>query len=596
MVRMASGPEVLVPVVGAAQELPGGCCLSFSRVSLGPDGSLRVDLAPRLPDDYAAENLVAVDLEGDGLDELVAVHYVSDQDGTFESQHYLLRQTPSGWTRAPLPIEQDGGAYMAAVGETDGVPGADLVFIDGESSGVTRVYVEDGELRAEHAPEGVLVDREGGWIAAAIDGLMVLSEGRGLGTARWPRGGTPELLASVDSGPYPSIFALGEGRTARIVQLTDNEFDRSAPLGLRIYDLGLRLLETHDSDPMVERLWDLNRSGTNSLGEVGYRLWPSFGPIPGGVGGQPAMLGAGALVSLDATGEVEVTRAQPLLGTGPVGMAGNESDWLVGGSAWFGLPTSANLYGGFTTESVVAVVPLETLLAPDSENVDPQLVGATRTASAAGEVLATTGDGFEVVVDGDPGTLVITLVGRRTGVAEVVDGPITVPVDPGGDDDDDNERIEATLITITPAGVATATTWDIDVYRQPPEVTAFTESEPFSLRSTIRGRVSDGVSVTVDGRPVELNANGAFGVEVDAPIWPRQVPVVATDPLGRQALEQLEVIGFIDYRGLPWIPIIGVLTVVAGIVLFVRTPRLRPEERLQPDGDGRLEEIDGDLI
>ncbi len=486
---------------------------------------------------------------------------------------------------------------MSVFGDTDGVPGADLVFIDGDAARVTRVYAEDGELRAEHAPEGILTNAEGGWIAAAVDGLLVLADGDGLATATWPRGSEPERVDALpDTGPFPSIFLLGDGRNARIVQLTDNGFEPQTPLGLRIYDLDLRLLDAHDAGPLVQQMWELNTSGSASLGEIGHRLWPQFGPIPGGVHGNPAMLGAGALVSLDGAGEVEIQEARSLFGTGPVGMAGSDSDWVVGGSAWFGLPTSANLYGGFGPEAVVAAVPLETLVGPDSGPVGWDLVGAKRAETDGEEVLATTGEGFEVVVDGEPGTLVITIVGRLTGTAEVVDGPVTVPIEPRGRDEDENERVEATVITISPVGLATATTWQVDVYRQPPEVTATTESELFSLRSTIRGHVSDGVSVTVDGRPVDLDAGGAFEVDVDAPIWPRQVIVVATDPVGREALEQLEVIGFVDYRGLPWIPMIGALTVIAGIVLFVRTPRLRPDERLQPDGDARLEEIDGDLI
>jgi hypothetical protein len=212
------------------------------------------------------------------------------------------------------------------------------------------------------------------------------------------------------------------------------------------------------------------------------------------------------------------------------------------------------------------------------------------------EVLATGGDGFTVTVGGEPGTLVVTSVETRVGATEIVEGPVSVPIDPRGREDDENDRIEATIVIIEPTGVTTSTTWQVDVYRQPPEVRAFTESELFSLQSTIRGRVSDGISVTVDGRPVELNANGAFRIDVDAPIWPRDVLVVGRDPLGNESVQRVEVIGFVDYRGLPWIPIVGTMTVMAGLVLFVRTPRLRRDERLLPDGDGRLEEIDGDLI
>jgi hypothetical protein len=55
------------------------------------------------------------------------------------------------------------------------------------------------------------------------------------------------------------------------------------------------------------------------------------------------------------------------------------------------------------------------------------------------------------------------------------------------------------------------------------------------------------------------------------------------------------IVGLFDYRGLPWLPIVVLLTVGAGVALFLRTPRpladragyTRPEV-------GALEEIEGD--
>jgi hypothetical protein len=595
-VRTAAGLQVLVPVVAMGREVPGGCCLSFSTVRLGPEGLL-VDLGPRLPGTNAAESLVAVDVEADGLDELVVTEYVPiTADQSYEPRYYLLRQTASGWRRATLPVEQDGGPYLSAIGETDGVRGQDLIFQDAETNGMARVFSDGGELRTEHAPAAALFDRNGGWIAAAIDGLLVLSDGSGIATAEWPRGGAPARLRLTDTGVHPTVFVLGDGPDARIVEMTDNGMAQDAPLGLRVYDLELQLERSVVARPAVQRLWELSTTGQSTLDEVSYRLWPQFGPIPGGLGGRPAMLGAGALVSVSPDGTVEVSEARAIVGSSPVGMAGRSSDWVVNGPGWFGLSTSVSLYGGFVPEAVVSVVPLETMLQPDAGTEAWDLNRATPVVVDGEEVLATGGDGFDVMVGGDSGTLVVSTIGQRSSATEIVDAPVTVTIEPGGRDDDENERIEATVFTIAPTGIATATTWEVDVYRHPPEVKAFNESTLFSFRSTIRGRVSPGTSVTVDGRPVELNANGAFRVEVDAPIWPREVVVVGRDPIGNEATQRLEVIGFVDYRGLPWIPIVGVLTVLAGIVLFVRTPNLRPSTRLAPDGDGRLEEIDGDLV
>ena len=601
VLRTARGAQVLVPVISLNEALPGGCCLSFSTVGLGPEG-LRAELSPRLPQDTAVESLMAVDLEEDGVDELVATEYVSVDDGdTYEPRYFVLRQTASGWRRAALgALEQAGGTYLQTFGDTDGKPGAELIFMHNESTGLTRVYSEDGELRSERAPDGTLVGRDGGSIAAAVNGLLVLSDASGMAIAEWPRNGTPVRVLSADTGPYPFVMPLGEGPDARLVVLNSNDFDRNAPLGLRVYDLALELEHSRDAQPLVQALWDLIISGSSDLSNVSYRVYPHFGPIPGGLEGRPAVLGAGALVSLSASGDVDVQDIRPMVGASPVGLAGSGSDWLVNGPTWFGQPWSVGLYGGYIPESSISVVPLGTILdagAPSaSDSIPWQLQGAARTEVDGREILATAADGFEVIVSGEPGTIVVTTVGSRTQAAEVVEGPVTVKIDPGGRDDDPNERVEATMITISAAGLATSTTWDVDVYRQPPEVTSSTETGLFSLRSTVRGSATTGTSVTVDGQPVELDGEGAFRLEVDAPVWPRDVLVVARDPLGRESVQRLEVIGFVDYRGLPWIPIVGTLTVAAGLVLFVRTPRLRPEARLRPDGDGRLEEIDGDLI
>ena len=68
------------------------------------------------------------------------------------------------------------------------------------------------------------------------------------------------------------------------------------------------------------------------------------------------------------------------------------------------------------------------------------------------------------------------------------------------------------------------------------------------------------------------------------------------ETFGGEAATSVQVIGLVDYRGLPWPPILGVLTVAAGIALFVRTPRARqPSRGARPttEGDGVVEELDG---
>jgi len=156
-----------------------------------------------------------------------------------------------------------------------------------------------------------------------------------------------------------------------------------------------------------------------------------------------------------------------------------------------------------------------------------------------------------------------------------------------------NQSFDAGILVITPAGTALTAFLAAEILREPPELTTSAQTDAFSLRSRLLGRADEGATITVDGQPVEVSAGGGFHTEVDAPIWPRDIVVVARDPLGTETVRRLEVVGFLDYRGLPWVPMVGLATVAFGILLFVRIPRQRSVVMVA-DGDGRLEEIDGD--
>ena len=90
------------------------------------------------------------------------------------------------------------------------------------------------------------------------------------------------------------------------------------------------------------------------------------------------------------------------------------------------------------------------------------------------------------------------------------------------------------------------------------------------------------------------DADGGFSASIDAPLWPSRVVVTARDPLGNETTTVVEVLGLVDYRGLPWAAILVAITLLAGAVLYVRTPRRRGA--LLPAGDGRLEELELDAV
>ena len=117
-------------------------------------------------------------------------------------------------------------------------------------------------------------------------------------------------------------------------------------------------------------------------------------------------------------------------------------------------------------------------------------------------------------------------------------------------------------------------------------------TDELELGARITGSVSPYAELMVDGHPVEVNDDGAFEVAVDAPPWPIEVVVVARDPLGNETSASVQVIGVVDYRGLPWLPIMGLLTALVGAYALLRVPR--PGARPAPawTDDSTLEDIE----
>ena len=98
--------------------------------------------------------------------------------------------------------------------------------------------------------------------------------------------------------------------------------------------------------------------------------------------------------------------------------------------------------------------------------------------------------------------------------------------------------------------------------------------------------------MAVDGSAVPVGSDGRFEAAVGAGLWPRDVQIVATDPLGNRTTTTISVVAVLDYRQLPWIPIVALLTILAGIVLYLRVPHVRPATPSGQMTDATLEDLD----
>ena len=93
----------------------------------------------------------------------------------------------------------------------------------------------------------------------------------------------------------------------------------------------------------------------------------------------------------------------------------------------------------------------------------------------------------------------------------------------------------------------------------------------------------------MNGSSLVADTTGRFAGEISAPPWPSDVRIEATDAVGNRSTRVISVVGLVDYRQLPWIPIAVLVTVLAALALFLRGPGAREPAA---DGDSRLEEIE----
>jgi hypothetical protein len=253
---------------------------------------------------------------------------------------------------------------------------------------------------------------------------------------------------------------------------------------------------------------------------------------------------------------------------------------------------AARLDAPVVTESALSVVPAGALDAEEADGGD--LSPAVRGASPLSEdevIIGARGFAVDVVappgsrvrVAGtDPSVAIATLPVGEAGTRAV---PMPPPPIVAG-----NARYRATLTVTTPAGASYLAAWDVRVLVEPPALDATATTRLGSADVAVTGATEPYVALTVAGQSVMPDATGRFAATVLAPPWPTPIDVVAVDPAGNEARIRLTGIGWVDWRALPWVPIVVLLVATAAVALFLRVPRSEPVPATE---DGAvLEEID----
>ena len=587
--RDEGGARALLALGGEPEAPVGGCCLDLATVDWdGATVALRFLDGPGGP----VESAAVLDTDDDGIDEILVTE---PRSAAGDRLARLLRWTGNGFESTRFDLgRDDGSGRPIRIGESDGRPGDEAIYaIEGGRILLRIGASEDGTARVERT---AMTDATSVhiWTWGAAGGRIVAHLGTELRVLEWPRGGEPTTVASRARPEFPVLHVVGTTSEAVIIDEGIGRLDPRGDAVVSIHALDLELIGDVPAPKPVRELWRLASLESPALRSQVDSLDPYVGLVPGSAGdGQARYLAAGTLITVGPDGAPLLQPSSSLTGRVPLGIVGPDDAWWIIGRGHLG-PSDPAFFVGNRPAASVSLVPEALVLQPDAElpPLDATLDGATLVEGPGGvEQLAVPDGGFDLVLRGIAGSRVVGVVDQWVvHEGRLPDEPVSLAVRPLRRGTG-NQPIEVAVVVVDPAGRASFAHWEGEGVREPPEIVVGERTHSFALRSTISGRASRGAAVTVDGAPVALNALGDFRIEIDAPIWPRAVRVVARDAIGNEAAANVYVLGFLDYRGLPWAAIVGLATLGSGVILFLRTPRRRVREATRDDA--RLEEMDG---
>lgn len=574
------------------------CCLRVAELEVASGGGL--DLRELQRTEHGAQSAWSADVDGDGSDELVlheARYGPTDDDQ--EAMLRVLRWDGTAFQPA-FELTHRQLLYGVSVVDTDGVAGKDLLFGPGTDGKIRRLAWADGDMALDEATiDGG--ERGQGWIAGAADDAIVLTLGQELRIVRWPRGRAPTTVNRLASLGYPGVNVVGDGPDALVVVQSDTAFEVGRSPTVAIRDLGLRLLGEVPAGPGTDEFWRLASGQMAASSAVRANIYPYSGPINGGLGdGRPAFVSSGMLIEPGGRDGYEARPIAPLIGVQPIGLVGPHDGWVALSGGYSPPPGAAYLNGGGMPPAWgrLTVMRVDQLLRPDDDNgVAIDLIGAVEVAGQGeAAMLMAEGDGFKIAVSAPADSAVIVVNGALSDEHTVGGERLIVDVEPPRNrQDDENQEFEVLLLVVTPYGEGVTHEWAGTFVREPPEIHAVASTDVLALSATLTGSASPGSLVSAGGVVIETDDDGRFSASLDAPIWPSRVLVTARDPLGNEASQLVEVVGVVDYRGLPWAAILVAATLVFGGLLYLRTPKRHPAAA-HSDGDAQLEELELDAV
>ncbi len=572
--------RLLVATIATSVQ-PVPCCLTVWEVVSAGRAGLRLKLLLSTQDN--AVTILAANLDGDRADELFVAKAPAigapnevpirlyDWDGRRFDEKRGIVVAPPGWE-------------AFAIADSDGRPGGEIAIsadpISGPQAILHRIWLARGKLRQESwavRARGAVASFDAGHGARMV---VVPPELGSTLIVRWPPGGSIQYEAGgSDVGRLLGVFGAGDG-TRILIAGHDGG-------GVRITNPRLLPIPSPPANGVVTAL-------------VAAGAVPYIGPLPGGIDGRPAFIARGQLIDRpDRSALLAPLQTRPMAalpGVTPIGEFGTRDRYM----ALLHAAADPSRIGGqldaplLPLAARVSVAPSADVLAPEADQALDPTFSAMQTGAVsvrAHEVL-TREPSLVATFDIPLGTRLLV----ATGSGQMTERPLALQREDQAqlqiDAPPDEDRFDLRVIAVTPAGHGYAGRWNVEVLGKPPPLSADVPFAPLSLDVPLSGRTLPQAEVTVDGQSVDVRDGGMFTTRVAAGVLPTDVQIVATDPVGNSTTTVVSVVGLVDYRQLPWIPIVVVLTMVAAVALYLRTPHPRPAAPRAPDDDARLEELD----
>ena len=605
LVVQRDGSDVLLlATIGTDTEFDVSCCLTIWEVVYGSGG---LDLRLAAATQRLGVQLISADMDADGTDELFLYE---GPLGDGPAEFALLRWNGQRFVRNAftIPVSNVCCAQIADAGDTDGVAGDDVLVVTpsdefGSSPLDSDISLYRVTLRAATRPT-VESGQVGPVVAANIVQLtagpaIVTSEPFGnMSLWSWPRDAAPVQLTFRTVGGSPvAIFGLGP--QSRILSGSSSTPGTVVVLpGDLGKGLGPSAIFGHDP-----RVGVLNAAVSAAVD--GPALIPFAGVIPTGLPGEAnvyvfsgrAVRPVGDSLELAAADDISL-----LAGVEPIGTVGPDGASMAVLTEYSG-PLDQSFGNGVVTPAIqvlaarnagrLRLVAVQDILTPEEggETLRPRFDGVVADPDRIATLIVGK-EAVDATIEGPPGTQVFWSAQGAVSDREIgADGVATLRLmEASGSETTDGAGMTVSIWLVTPAGHAYSGTWRIRVFREPPKLAVTSGGALVNLSPSVSGRATFGVSVTVNGQPVLVRPDGSFDAPVEVGLLPTDVRVVATDPVGNQSERVLTLVWPIDYRRLPFIPIAVLLTVAAGLALFLRKPDTGPSRRSPEDG-ASFEEI-----